>query len=136
MGKQTQIAERKRIFGLHPNVFFLGTVSFLTDVSSEMIFTLLPLFLANILGAAAVVIGFIEGVAESTASLLKFFSGWLSDRLGKRKYLAFIGYGLSTVAKPFMYKATTWGLVFGVRFADRFCRGVRKIGRASCRERV
>jgi MFS family permease len=119
------VAERKRIFGLNLNVFFLGLVSFLTDVSSEMIFTLLPLFLANILGVAAVTIGFIEGVAESTASLLKIFSGWLSDRLGKRKSLAFIGYGLSTLAKPFMYIATTWGLVLGVRFADRLGKGVR-----------
>jgi MFS family permease len=119
------VAERKHIFGLNPNVFFLGLVSFLTDVSSEMIFTLLPLFLANILGAAAVTIGFIEGVAESTASLLKIFSGWLSDRLGKRKSLAVIGYGLSTLAKPFMYIATTWGLVLGVRFADRLGKGVR-----------
>jgi MFS family permease len=125
MGKQSQIAERKRVFGLNPNVFFLGLVSFLTDVSSEMIFTPLPLFLANILGAATVVIGFIEGVAESTASLLKIFSGWLSDKLGKRKSLAFIGYLLSTLAKPFMYIATTWGLVLGVRFADRFGKGVR-----------
>ncbi len=90
-----------------------------------MIFTLLPLFLANILGAATVIIGFIEGVAESTASLLRIFSGWLSDRLGKRKSLAVIGYGLSTLAKPFMYIATTWGLVLGVRFADRFGKGIR-----------
>jgi MFS family permease len=125
MGEQLQVTERKRIFGLNPNVFFLGLVSFLTDVSSEMIFTLLPLFLANILGAAVVTIGFIEGVAESTASLLKIFSGWLSDKLGERKSLAFIGYGLSTLAKPFMYIATTWGLVLGVRFADRFGKGVR-----------
>jgi MFS family permease len=125
MEKQSQIEEQKRIFGLNPNIFFLGLVSFLTDVSSEMIFTILPLFLANVLGAAAVVIGFIEGVAESTASLLKFFSGWLSDRIGQRKSLAFIGYLLSTLAKPFMYIATTWGLVLGVRFADRFGKGVR-----------
>lgn len=125
MGKQSQIEERKPIFGLNPNVFFLGLVSFLTDVSSEMIFTLLPLFLANILGAATVVIGFIEGVTESTASVLKFFSGWISDRLGKRKFLAFIGYGLSTLAKPFMYIAMTWGVVLGVRFTDRFGKGVR-----------
>jgi MFS family permease len=124
-GRRLQVAERKRIFGLNPNILFLGLVSFLTDVSSEMIFTLLPLFLANVLGAAAVIIGFIEGVAESTASLLKVFSGWLSDRLGKRKSLAFIGYGLSTLAKPFMYIATTWGLVLGVRFADRLGKGVR-----------
>ncbi len=125
MEKQSQIEEQKRIFGLNPNIFFLGLVSFLTDVSSEMIFTILPLFLANVLGAAAVVIGFIEGIAESTASLLKFFSGWLSDRIGQRKSLAFIGYLLSTLAKPFMYIATTWGLVLGVRFADRFGKGVR-----------
>ena len=125
MEKQSQIEEQKRIFGLNSNIFFLGLVSFLTDVSSEMIFTILPLFLANVLGAAAVVIGFIEGVAESTASLLKFFSGWLSDRIGQRKSLAFIGYLLSTLAKPFMYIATTWGLVLGVRFADRFGKGVR-----------
>ncbi|MBM4450382.1 MAG: MFS transporter, partial [Chloroflexi bacterium] len=125
LGKQMQVTERKRIFGLNPNIFFLGLVSFLTDVSSEMIFTLLPLFLANILGAATVIIGFVEGVAESTASLLRIFSGWLSDRLGKRKALAIIGYGLSTVAKPFMYIATTWGLVLGVRFADRLGKGVR-----------
>jgi MFS family permease len=125
MGKQIKVTERKRIFGLNPNIFFLGLVSFLTDVSSEMIFTLLPLFLANILGAAAVIIGFIEGVAESTASLFRIFSGWLSDRLGERKSLAIIGYGLSTLAKPFMYIAATWGLVLGVRFADRLGKGIR-----------
>ena len=118
-------AHRKKIFGLHPNIFFLGLVSFLTDVSSEMIFTLIPLFLANVLGAAPVIIGFVEGVAESTASLLKVFSGWLSDKLGKRKSLAIIGYGLSTLAKPFMYVATTWGMVLGIRFTDRLGKGVR-----------
>ena len=118
-------AHRKRIFGLHPNIVFLGLVSFLTDVSSEMIFALIPLFLANVLGAAPVIIGFVEGVAESTASLLKVFSGWLSDKLGKRKFLAVIGYGLSTLAKPFMYVATTWGMVLGVRFTDRLGKGVR-----------
>jgi MFS family permease len=125
MGEQPQVAERKRVFGLNPNIFFLGLVSFLTDVSSEMIFTLLPLFLANVLGVAAVIIGFIEGVAESAASLLKILSGWLSDKLGKRKSLAFIGYGLSALAKPFMYIATSWGLVLGVKFADRLGKGVR-----------
>lgn len=118
-------AERKQIFGLNPNIFFLGLVSFLTDISSEMIFTLLPLFLANILGAATIVIGFIEGVADSTASMLRIFSGWLSDKLKKRKSLAFIGYGLSTLAKPFMLIATTWGLVLGVRLTDRLGKGLR-----------
>lgn len=118
-------AKRKQIFGLNPNIFFLGLVSFLTDISSEMIFTLLPLFLANILGVATVIIGFIEGVADSTASLLKILSGWLSDKLKKRKSLAFIGYGLSTLAKPFMLIATTWGLVLGIKFTDRLGKGMR-----------
>ena len=115
----------KRIFGFSPNIFFLGLVSFFTDISSEMIFTLVPLFLANVLGAAPVIIGFVEGVAESAASLLKIFSGWLSDKLGKRKSLAFIGYGISTLAKPFMYMASTWGMVLGIRFTDRLGKGVR-----------
>jgi len=125
MEKLPQVTERKRVFGLNPNIFFLGLVSFLTDVSSEMVFTLLPLFLANVLGAATVIIGFIEGLTESTASLVRILSGWLSDKLGKRKSLAIIGYGLSTLAKPFMYVATTWGVVLGVRFTDRLGKGVR-----------
>jgi len=125
MEKYSRDIERKRIFNLNPNIFFLGLVSFFTDVSSEMVFTLVPLFLANVLGAAPVLIGFIEGVAESAASLLRIFSGWLSDKLHKRKFLAVIGYGLSTLAKPFMYIATTWGFVLGVRFTDRLGKGIR-----------
>ncbi len=125
MSTQLEVPRQKRIMGLNRNVFFLGLVSFLNDISSEMIFTLLPLFLANILGVATVVIGLVEGIAESTASLLRILSGWLSDRSGKRKSLAIIGYGLSTVAKPFMYIATAWGVVLGVRFADRFGKGIR-----------
>lgn len=117
--------ERKPIFGVNPNVFFLGVVSFLTDVSSELIFTLLPLFLANVLRVATTIIGLIEGIAESTASLVRIVSGWLSDRWGKRKFLAFLGYCLSTIAKPFMYIALTWGVVLGVRFTDRLGKGIR-----------
>lgn len=117
--------ERRPILGVNPNVFFLGIVSFLTDVSSELIFTLLPLFLANILGVATTIIGLIEGIAESTASLVRIFSGWLSDRMDKRKFLAFLGYCLSTLAKPFMYIASTWGFVLGVRFTDRLGKGIR-----------
>ena len=115
----------KQVFGLNPNVFFLGLVSFLTDVSSELIFTIFPLFLLNVLHAPVTTIGLIEGAAESTASLLKIFSGWLSDKVGKRKPLTFLGYGLSTLAKPFMYIASTWGIAFGVRFADRVGKGIR-----------
>ena len=121
----TTSVKSKQIFGLNPNVFFLGLVSFLTDVSSEMIFTLLPLFLLNVLGVATTVIGLIEGVADATASLFRILSGWLSDRLGKRKGLTILGYGLSTAVKPLMYIASTWGMVLGVRFCDRMGKGVR-----------
>jgi MFS family permease len=121
--------KNKRIFGLNPNIFWLGAVSFLTDVSSELIFTLLPLFLANILQTGTVIIGLVEGVAESTASLLKIISGWLSDKIGNRKELSFIGYALSTLAKPFMLLASTWGPVMGIRFADRFGKGIRSAPR-------
>ncbi len=107
------------------NVWVVTLTSFLTDVSSEMIVNLLPLFLSNILGVKTNIIGVIEGVAETTASLLKLFSGWLSDRLGQRKWLAVLGYGLSTVAKPFLYVVNSWGGVLAVRFADRVGKGIR-----------
>lgn len=117
--------ERKQVFGVSPNVFFLGLVSFLTDVSSEMIFPIFSLFLSNVLHTPTTIIGLIEGLAESIASLLKVFSGWLSDKLRKRKGLTILGYALSAVVKPFMYFASTWGIAFGVRFADRVGKGIR-----------
>ncbi|MFB0535717.1 MAG: MFS transporter, partial [Anaerolineae bacterium] len=83
------------------------------------------LFLSNVLGVKTNIIGLIEGIAEATASLLKVFSGWLSDRLRARKWLAVVGYGLSTLAKPFFYFANSWGMVAGVRWADRVGKGVR-----------
>lgn len=107
------------------NVWVVTATSFLTDISSEMLVHLLPLFLANILGVRFSVVGLIEGVAETTASLLKVFSGWLSDRLGDRKWLTVAGYSLSTIAKPFLYFATTWGAVLAVRFTDRVGKGIR-----------
>jgi MFS family permease len=107
------------------NVWVVTATSFLTDVSSEMVINLIPLFLANVLGVRTGVIGLIEGIAETTASLLKVFSGWLSDRLGQRKWLTVTGYALSTVAKPFLYLANTWEWVLGVRFSDRVGKGIR-----------
>lgn len=115
----------RRLLGVQPNVFFLGLTSFLNDISSEMIFTLLPLFLSNVLGVGTAIIGLIEGVADSTATLLRVGSGWLSDRLQRRKGLAVLGYSLSTVAKPFLYFANTWSLVLAVRFTDRVGKGIR-----------
>jgi MFS family permease len=109
----------------HPNIWVLTVTSFLTDISSEMLINLLPLFLFNVLGVRTGIIGAIEGIAETTASLVKIYSGTLSDRLGRRKSLAVIGYGLSTVAKPFLYFAASWEWVLGVRFADRIGKGIR-----------
>ncbi len=107
------------------NVWIVTAVSFLTDISSEMVFNLLPLFLSNVLGVKTNIIGVIEGIAETTASLLKVFSGWLSDRLHQRKWLTVVGYGLSTIAKPFLYFVTSWGGVLAVRFSDRVGKGIR-----------
>lgn len=115
----------KRIWGLNPNVFFLGLVSLLTDVSSEMIFTLVPLLLFNVLRAATTIIGLIGGLSESADAIFRIFSGWLSDRIGKRKSLTLAGYSISTVAKPFMYLASTWGAVLAIRFGDRIGKGIR-----------
>jgi len=114
-----------RKISLPRNVWVLTATSFLTDISSEMIANLIPLFLANVLGVRASVIGLIDGLAETTASLLKLYSGALSDKLGSRKWLTVAGYGLSTLAKPFLYFASAWGWVLGVRFADRIGKGIR-----------
>ena len=107
------------------NVSALSGTSFFNDVSSEMILNLLPLFLANVLGAGTAVIGLIEGVAESTASLLPVFFGGLSDRIGARKPLTVAGYLVSTLAKPLFLLAESWGMVAGARWADRVGKGVR-----------
>jgi MFS family permease len=115
----------KKYFGFGRNVFFAGLVSFFMDVSSEMIYPLVPLFLTNVLGVNKSVIGLIEGVAESTASLLKVFSGWFSDRVGNRKWLMVAGYGISTLSRPVVALATGWTHVMGSRFIDRFGKGVR-----------
>ena len=117
--------KEKKIFGFGKNVTVAGLVSFFMDVSSEMIYPLVPLFLANVIGVNKSVIGLIEGVAESTASLLKVFSGWCSDRIGNRKWLMAAGYGISTLSRPFVALATGWQQVMGSRFIDRFGKGVR-----------
>ena len=116
---------RGKILGLNPNVFFLGIVSLLTDVSSEVIFTLLPLFLSNVLKAPFTAIGLIGGLSDSTDAVFRIFSGWFSDKVGKRKFLAVLGYSISTIAKPFMYLATSWSAVLAIRFSDRVGKGIR-----------
>jgi MFS family permease len=117
--------ERPTIKGLPRNVWAVGFTSFFMDISSEMVINILPLFLANVLGVQTAIIGFIEGIAEATASILKLFSGWLSDKLGGRKWLAVVGYALSAITKPFFYIAGSWGVIAGVRWADRTGKGIR-----------
>ncbi len=107
------------------NVWAVGFTSFFMDISSEMVLNILPLFLSNVIGVQTSIIGLIDGVAEATASILKLFSGWLSDKIGGRKWLAVIGYGLSAITKPFFYIASSWGLIAAVRWADRVGKGIR-----------
>jgi MFS family permease len=107
------------------NVWAVSLTSFFMDISSEMVINILPLFLSNVLGVKTTIIGLIEGVAEMTASLLKVFSGGLSDLLRTRKWLAVGGYALSALSKPFFYLANAWETVAGVRWADRVGKGIR-----------
>lgn len=106
-------------------VWVLGGVSLLMDVSSEMIHSLLPLFMATTLGASVIIIGIIEGVEEATALILKVFSGVISDYVGKRKGLALLGYGLGALSKPLFAIAPTSGVMFSARMIDRVGKGIR-----------
>ena len=115
----------RKLLGLPRNVVALGMVSLFMDISSEMIYPLIPLFLNNVLLASKTYIGLIEGVAESTASVLKVFSGWLSDKLGKRKSIILWGYGISVFSRPILAIATSWLGVLTYRFTDRLGKGVR-----------
>ena len=107
------------------SIWALGFVSMFMDTSSEMIHSLLPVFLVSVLGAGPVAVGLIEGVAEATASVTKIFSGALSDYLGKRKLLVSIGYGLAAVTKPLFPLAPSMGWVLTARFVDRVGKGIR-----------
>ena len=114
-----------RIRKVPRTVWTLGFVSMFMDISSEMIHSLLPVFLVAGLGASPALVGLIEGIAEATASITKVFSGWLSDRLGRRKLLAVLGYGLGAITKPVFPLAVTPFEVLGARFADRVGKGIR-----------
>ncbi len=118
--------KRARLFSTIPRaVIALGVVSFLTDLSSEMIYPLLPIFLTSVLGAGAVMLGLIEGVADSTSSLLKVVSGVWTDRTRRRKPLIVAGYTLSGAMRPLIGLATVWPAVLLLRFADRVGKGLR-----------
>ncbi|MBE0416035.1 MAG: MFS transporter [Dehalococcoidia bacterium] len=122
-----QADNSKKVWGVSRNVFFLGWVSFLTDVSSEMIFNMFPLFLLK-LGVGPAFIGLIEGLGDSAATILKIVSGWASDKLGQRKGLTTLGYALSTIAKPFLLlinAANAYGAALAIRLIERSGKGIR-----------
>jgi MFS family permease len=121
----SETKSEREFWGLNRNIFSLGLVSLFTDVSSEMIYPLLPIFLTSVLGMGTTFVGLVEGVAEATASLLKLFSGRVSDRLGKRKSLVVFGYTLSTLARPLVAAATAGWHVLLIRFLDRVGKGIR-----------
>jgi MFS family permease len=112
-------------YGLSRPVWLLGWVSFFTDTASEMVYPLLPLFLTRVLGAGAMSLGIIEGVAEAANSVLKIVSGWLADRSGTPKRLVLAGYGLSSLIRPLIAIVTAWPQVLALRFADRLGKGLR-----------
>jgi MFS family permease len=107
------------------NIIILGLTSLFTDIATEMVYPLIPFFLTATLGASPAILGIVEGIAESTASLLKVFSGYISDRLGRRKELAIGGYASSTAGKLLLVMATGWGMVLAARFVDRVGKGIR-----------
>ena len=125
MKSDSPATERDGSQRLGRNVYALAAVSFFTDVSSEMIYPLLPVFLTTVLGASAGFIGAIEGAAESTAALLKLVSGWWSDRIRRRKPLVVAGYGLASSVRPLMALAQTATQVLVIRVADRVGKGIR-----------
>jgi MFS family permease len=112
-------------FDLPRPVWLLGWVSFFTDTASEIVYPLMPLFLTRVLGAGAMSIGVIEGVAEAANSVLKIWSGWLVDRTGAPKRLVIAGYGLSSAMRPFLGAVTNWTQVLALRFIDRLGKGIR-----------
>jgi len=116
-------------FSVSKNVFVLGLVSFFNDVASEMIYPIVPIFLTGILGAPVAIVGLIEGIAESTASILKVVSGWLSDKWRKRKPFVLVGYSFSAISKILLSLAYAWPFVLIARFIDRFGKGTRTSAR-------
>jgi len=127
--------------GITRNIFIVGLVSLFTDLSSQMVFPLIPLFLTTVLGCGAYAVGIVEGAAETTASLLKVVSGYWSDKIRKRKPFVLFGYGMSTITKPLFALANIWSFVLFVRVIERIGKGIRTAPRdaliaESCDESV
>ena len=123
-------SERQRYFaGLSRNTFLLACASLFADISTEMLYPVLPVFLTQTLNASGSVVGLVDGVAQATQNIVQGFSGWLSDRLHQRKPIALAGYLLAAIAKPLMGLSTSWPGVLGGRFLDRFGAGARSAPR-------
>lgn len=120
-----QTAQPRGLRAIPAGVWALGFVSLLMDLSSEMIHALLPVYLVTVMGTSALTVGVIEGIAEATASITKVFSGAVSDWMGRRKFLAFIGYGLAALTKPIFPLADSVGWLVAARFIDRIGKGIR-----------
>ena len=128
---KSKINKLKNKLAIPKNVFALGWVSFFNDLASEMVYPVVPIFLTAFLGVPVAIVGVIEGIAESTASILKVFSGWLSDRFQKRKPFVIVGYSLSTFSKIILGLSYIWPFVLVARFIDRFGKGIRTSARDS-----
>lgn len=125
-----KILKKTSLFtGLTKNTFLLALTSLFADISSEMLYPILPIYLTQNLKASGSIVGIIEGVAETTQNITQGFSGWLSDKLQKRKGIAIIGYAIAALSKPVIGIATGWPLVLGARFMDRFGTGTRSAPR-------
>lgn len=126
---KTEAKKPTRVFGLSRNVVFMGVVSFLNDMSSDMIFPFIPIFLTSVLGAGATFVGLVEGVADAAASITKVLSGRISDKVRRRKPFLIFGYSLSAIAKPLLALAASPWHVLGIRFMDRVGKGIREAPR-------
>jgi len=120
---------KKFFAGLSINTFLLAAASLFADISTEMLYPVLPVFLTQTLGATPTIVGLVEGIAQATQNVVQGLSGWLSDRLRKRKAIALAGYALAAVAKPFIGLSTGWAGVLGARTLDRFGSGTRSAPR-------
>ena len=123
------------------NVVLLGLVSFFSDISTEMVYPIIPLYLVNVFGTKPALVGIIEGIAESLASILKVFGGYYADKYNKKKPMAFLGYSGGLLYKLALVFAASWPGILLAKVVDRVGKGIRtaprdEIGRASCRERV
>jgi len=125
------MTDEKRTDSGMRNVYALGTVSFFTDVSSEMVFSVLPSYIVQVLGASKTELGLIEGIAEASSNILRMASGYISDWIGRRKLLVLVGYGVSTVAKPLFALASSWTDALVVRLTERVGKAIRTAPRDS-----